>query len=75
MKLLATAVQLSVLTGALSVVLNTNNERPSFKYEDYPGFSLDLNELRLVQTSPTEPPVWMTELQKVLSLHSGISPR
>lgn len=31
----------------------------------HPGFDLDLNALRLVQLEG-QPPVWMTELEKVL---------
>lgn len=34
----------------------------------YPGFNLDLNALRLVQTQESEEPVWMTELEKVVNL-------
>lgn len=34
------------------------------EYASYPGFDLDLNQLRLVQLEGQDP-VWMTELQKV----------
>lgn len=34
------------------------------KQASYPGFDLDLNQLRLVQLEGKEP-VWMTELEKV----------
>ncbi|KAF8914108.1 peptidase [Gymnopilus junonius] len=34
----------------------------------YPGFDLDLNALRLVQSEESEEPVWMTELEKVIQL-------
>ena len=33
-------------------------------YANYPGYDLDLNELRLVQLEGREP-VWMTEYEKV----------
>jgi leucyl aminopeptidase len=33
-------------------------------FADYPGFDLDLNELRLVQLEGRDP-VWMTEYEKV----------
>lgn len=33
--------------------------------DTHPGFSLDLEELRLVQLSEGQEPVWMTELEKV----------
>lgn len=33
-------------------------------YANYPGYDLDLNELRLVQLEGGEP-VWMTEYEKV----------
>ena len=32
---------------------------------EYPGFDLNLRELRRVQLSPDAEPVWWTELQKV----------
>lgn len=40
-------------------------------YANYPGYDLDLNELRLVQLEGREP-VWMTEYEKV---GSGGTPR
>ncbi|ODN73212.1 hypothetical protein L202_07771 [Cryptococcus amylolentus CBS 6039] len=42
------------------------------KHADYKGFSLDLDELRLVQFSEDEPPVWMTELQKIETKAKGV---
>jgi leucyl aminopeptidase len=36
-----------------------------------PGFNLDLDELRLVQLSEGQEPVWMTELEKV-RIHCGM---
>lgn len=36
-------------------------------YANYPGFDLNLNELRLVQLEGREP-VWMTEYEKVCRL-------
>lgn len=40
---------------------------------EYPGFDLDLNEIRLVQLEGLDEPVEMTELQKV-RLHTGLPP-
>jgi leucyl aminopeptidase len=37
------------------------------EHTNFPGFDLDLNELRLVQLEGQDP-VWMTELDKVLSI-------
>lgn len=34
-----------------------------------PGFNLNLDELRLVQLSEGQEPVWMTELEKVRTTH------
>jgi leucyl aminopeptidase len=34
-----------------------------------PGFNLNLDELRLVQLSEGQDPVWMTELEKVRITH------
>lgn len=31
----------------------------------YPGFSLDLSELRLIQFDETAEPIWMSELDKI----------
>jgi leucyl aminopeptidase len=36
-------------------------------YTNYPGYDLDLNELRLVQLEGLDP-VWMTEYEKVRAL-------
>jgi hypothetical protein len=41
-----------------------SGQTPLTGYASYPGFSLDLNERRLVQLEG-KPPVWMTELEKV----------
>ncbi|WVR07704.1 hypothetical protein IAU60_004746 [Kwoniella sp. DSM 27419] len=38
---------------------------------DSSGFSLDLNELRLVQFSDDEPPVWISELEKIEARSKG----
>ncbi|WWC94847.1 hypothetical protein V866_001697 [Kwoniella sp. B9012] len=38
---------------------------------DVPGFSLDLNDLRLVQFSDDEPPVWISELEKIEAKTKG----
>lgn len=37
---------------------------PAEDFTNYPGFDLDLNELRLVQLEGRDP-VWMTEYEKV----------
>lgn len=37
-------------------------------YANYPGYDLDLNELRLVQLEGRDP-VWMTEYEKVCALY------
>jgi hypothetical protein len=37
-----------------------------------PGFSLNLEELRLVQLSEGQEPIWMTELEKVRITHCAI---
>ncbi|OWZ36045.1 hypothetical protein LQV05_006244 [Cryptococcus neoformans] len=36
------------------------------------GFSLDLGEMRLVQFSEEEPPVWMSELEKIQAKAKGL---
>ncbi|PPQ74908.1 hypothetical protein CVT26_011403 [Gymnopilus dilepis] len=38
----------------------------------YPGFDLDVNALRLVQTQESEEPVWMTELEKIQLKAQGV---
>jgi leucyl aminopeptidase len=41
------------------------------KFESTAGFDLDLSELRLVQFSEDEPPVWITELEKIEAKGKG----
>ncbi|KAH8106205.1 hypothetical protein BXZ70DRAFT_918624 [Cristinia sonorae] len=48
---------------------NADSQRPMIV--SYPGFDLDLNELRLVQLEGQEP-VWMTELEKINLKAEGV---
>ena len=65
------------LTAIAGLVLGRT--RPLTDFSNLPGysspvegFSLDLSELRLVQFSDNEAPLWMTELEKVYE-HASIS--
>ncbi|EIN10354.1 peptidase [Punctularia strigosozonata HHB-11173 SS5] len=40
--------------------------------QGHPGFTLDLNELRLVQRADDSEPVWMTELEKIQAKAQGV---
>ncbi|WRT70247.1 uncharacterized protein IL334_007242 [Kwoniella shivajii] len=49
----------------------SSSEIGSIESTDVTGFSLDLNELRLVQFSDDEPPVWISELEKIEARSKG----
>jgi len=64
-----TTSRLLALAATATLVLGSRS-RPDFSNlpgysSPVEGFSLDLSELRLVQFSENEPPVWMSELEKV----------
>ncbi|KLO12837.1 peptidase [Schizopora paradoxa] len=74
MKVSSVAVfQLAILAGTFASVITTNDDQLFAEYRNHPGFNLDLNELRLVQTSTADRPVWMTELQKIQTKAQGIN--
>ncbi len=43
--------QLAILAGTYASVITSNDDQFYAQFRDHPGFNLDLNELRLVQTS------------------------
>lgn len=65
MKFVVSLLALASLASARSIILDTNTY--GIPNEEHPGFSINLQELRLVQVDPSEPPVWWTELQKARS--------
>ena len=72
MKLTSTAVLLALAASVhcsqivLDNVLGTNRPADADQQQQYSGFSLNLDEQRLIQLNPSEPPVVLTEFQKVL---------
>ena len=65
--LVAKANQVVLNDFIFSSVLNADDLQKL--YDSYPDYSLDLNERRLVQLGPDQPPVTLTELQKVHRMH------
>ena len=63
MKFPVSLLALSTITVAQSV-LQDNTNSYGIPAQGYPGYNLNLQELRLVKVGPSEPPVWWTELQK-----------
>lgn len=66
------ALFLTIITGVLALpgaqfVLERPHEQPQQLPLTRPGFSLNLEELRLVQFSDSEEPQWVTEFEKVNS--------
>jgi hypothetical protein len=62
-RLLALAAT-ATLVLARSRPLNDFSNLPGYS-SPVEGFSLDMTDLRLIQFSENEPPVWLTELEKV----------
>ncbi|PAV20734.1 peptidase [Pyrrhoderma noxium] len=78
MKLTSTAVLLALAASVhcsqivLDNVLGTNRPADADQQQQYSGFSLNLDEQRLIQLNPSEPPVVLTEFQKIKLKSLGI---
>ena len=66
-------ISFALATAASQVVLNdilssAGSKPADFEalYRAFPDYSVDLNAKRVIQLSPSDPPVVLTELEKVL---------
>lgn len=62
---------LLVVAGPLTVQNDADAQLPLSKWSQFPGFSIDLSEERLIQFDDTSDPVWMTELEKIEAKAAG----
>lgn len=67
MKSFSILISLAYLAVATPLIYDGYDQASFSADGSYPGFDLDLTARRLVQLEG-QPPVWMTELEKVLSI-------
>jgi len=72
MKYILPLLAVSGFAAAGSVLLENGQVDLVTQYRDYPGYSLNLDERRLVQLEPGKPAVWMTELEKIQAKAQGV---
>ena len=64
---LLTLILLATTVASTPAALRVNNDPEYLLQLDSDGYNLNLQDLRLVQMAPDTEPVWMTELEKVLT--------